>query len=1216
MASCKSYGQKQLVSERGLSLGSMHGVVGLKFSSLINSDLTWKKVAKGNRTSSRRARNSVSRSWNTSEDLIKMDSNTMDLSFSESEKLGVSVLGCRFSENADHVPLKKRKLMFRSPSPPLRAPSQHLEENEKLLRSPPEVIDYAASASDLGQTVDTEHDDEEKNLERESKQLDEMEDFSGIFILAAAACRDSLGEVDHVEEGSEVELSYICEGSSMKNQLYPLSKRDVKDDLSSAKVSSQETGSSISVVHAEGVSASLRMHITSTDGILQASNVHNKSMGDCSMAVVEDHLNKKFEETDGVHGFSSQDDRFFWDLNTSMDAWPCPFDNQCADSNISDGITEDVDGGNCSSMIESSESGSMKWGIGNSRCHIETKLPPADPGGIVHKEQISNIKELKLDSGTDIEGNSCSQEKLSSSVSIDGATVSVERNKSALAQYLTFSSTGNSKSLSPHQIAWLNSSEHNPNPFKSNQSLSTFIPKAICDVASADVTSAKNEGGCGSIACETISSGLQVERVELAPCVTSSVNTNCKTDVLNEDTKGAKDNSLSQFNEVGFLPSSCIGVENQTSGEFALDSKVPCGNVCELDETDNLMHKENEKLVTKSSEMSKALLHAHSDAYWNNSKDIVNSFDKMAVEEPSDNGYNSDFSHDVHACVKASRLEVDYDSQYEDGEVRESVEHNWREYYGEDMEAQHVDYDSDSDNLGSGAEKIMTNTQGMDFKTCLSRLRGKDGINIGKTGGNNYSKSKIGNDEEITEGRTCTMKDDRRIWARNDSVGKNIHADGAVGLDTVDQTRVAESRTFRRELCSHIEEGAFHDERIRRDRGRYALDPYARGEGDDRLIDSRASSRGIKHHLSTKYRVPMSFHHLGPAKGLHHRVTRSRSPDARDEALSMRRRIRPSRNPSPGWHVTLGRGRYMRYGLQAEGRDPRSRYRGFEVDDRCHSSMAHSHPLAKRKRSFSPIKRRRDHRVHRSHSKSSSRSRSQSSGSVNPFVRCRSKSPNFRSAVRMQRMRSPDRRRPGLSVGHVGGCRPAQRNHCSPPRNTRWVVDRKDSVFHLRERSYDTRSSLGRRSMGRFAQLDDRFVFVDSSRSFRSMHPRRFTEMSGGGGGSLRYEESDDDRGKHRYRYGSAHPAKQNDMDGPVKRFRCNDAEGYSSRYRDVPDFFGKDTPTCHGRSIDSQIGDISGKFREDRGPFTYIREGKYDVDLKSSRVQEGDNEMTSRRCS
>lgn len=87
MASCKTYGQKPLVNDRGLSLGSMHGVIGLKFSSLINSDLTWKKAAKGNRTSSRRARNSVSRSWNSGEDLIKMDSNTVDMSFSESEKV-------------------------------------------------------------------------------------------------------------------------------------------------------------------------------------------------------------------------------------------------------------------------------------------------------------------------------------------------------------------------------------------------------------------------------------------------------------------------------------------------------------------------------------------------------------------------------------------------------------------------------------------------------------------------------------------------------------------------------------------------------------------------------------------------------------------------------------------------------------------------------------------------------------------------------------------------------------------------------------------------------------------------------------------------------------------------------------------------------------------------------------------------------------------------
>ncbi|KAG8659142.1 uncharacterized protein LOC110609462 isoform X2 [Manihot esculenta] len=1182
MASCKTYGQKPLVNDRGLSLGSMHGVVGLKFSSLINSDLTWKKAAKGNRTSSRRARNSVSRSWNSGEDLIKMDSNTVDMSFSESEKLGVSVLGCRFSENADHVPIKKRKLKFKSPSLSFIAPSQHLEENERLLRSQPGVVDYAASASDLGQTVDIELDDKEKNLEKENKQLNEMEDFSGIFILAAAACRDSFGEVN--EEGSEVEVSYVREGSLMKNQLHPLPERNFKDDLSSAKVSSQETGFSISMVHSEKLPSSLRMYEASTDDILQANNVQNKSMGDCSMAVVKDHLTKNFEETDGVCGFSSQDDRSFWDLNTSMDAWSCPVDDQCAESNSLDGIIEDVKGDNCSNIIGSSESGSMTRGIGGIRCHTEMELPPADPGGMVHEEKF-------------VDGISCCGEKLSSSVSVDSVTVSVDRNKSASAQCLTFSPTSNSKCLSAHQIAELNSSEHNPQPSKTIPSLSTSISKAICDAGSSDGTSVKNEGGCGSIACETVSSGLQVEEVDLAPSVTSSVNTICKTDVLNEDSKCAKENSLSQFNDVEFLPSSCIDVEIQTLN----------GNVFEHDETDKIEYKEVEELVTKSSEMSTALSHIPSDAYQKSSKDIVNSFDNMAVEEPSDNGYNSESSHDAHACMKASRCEVDYDSQYEDGEVRESMEHTWQEHNGEHIEATQPDYSSDNENSGSAAEKIMTNTHRMDFKSCLSKLRGKDVINVVKTGCNNYSKFSIG-DKEITDDRTYTRKEDSRIRARNDNVWKNDHTDGAVGPDAVDQTRVAESRKFRREFCSHIEERAFSDIHFRRDRGRYGQDPHARSRGDDRSTDPRASSRGLKHHRSTEYRVPASFHHRGRTKGLHHRVTRSRSPDARDEVLGRHQHIRSSRNLSPGWHVTLGKGTSMRYGLQVEARGPRRRYHRSEVDECCHSSIAHRHPFAKRERSFSPVKRR-DPQVPQSHSKSSSRSRSQSSSSMNPCIRSRSKSPNFGSAVRMQRVRSSDRR-PGLSVDHMRGFRTARRDHCSPHRNTRWAVDGKDSVFHFREQSYNTHSSLGRRSMGKFAQQDDRFVFADSSRSFRSVHPRRFMEMSGPGGRSLRYEESDDDRGKRRYRSGLAHSAKQNDMEGPVKRFRYNVADSYVSRYRNAPDFFGKDTPKCHGRIIDSQIGDIPGKFKEDRVPFTYQREAKYDVDSKSSGVQEGEDEM------
>ncbi|XP_039004528.1 uncharacterized protein LOC120131643 [Hibiscus syriacus] len=50
----------------------------------------------------------------------------------ESEKLGGDVLGRRFSEKVENVPIKKRWFMFRSPSPPTPISTcLHLEASEE-----------------------------------------------------------------------------------------------------------------------------------------------------------------------------------------------------------------------------------------------------------------------------------------------------------------------------------------------------------------------------------------------------------------------------------------------------------------------------------------------------------------------------------------------------------------------------------------------------------------------------------------------------------------------------------------------------------------------------------------------------------------------------------------------------------------------------------------------------------------------------------------------------------------------------------------------------------------------------------------------------------------------------------------------------------------------------------------------------------------------------
>ncbi|WCJ26338.1 dentin sialophosphoprotein-related [Euphorbia peplus] len=1203
MGSCKTYDQKPLDDGKGLAVGSVHGVVGLKFSSLINSDLTWKKVAKGSRSSSRRARNSLCKSWIAGEELLKLNPKPVASPFSESEKLGVSVLGCHFSDNADNVPVKKRKYTKRS------------KGNKKPLKNRLESITETSFPSDLGKVVDTQQEVDGKTSKMVG-ELDVREDFSGILILADAACNDGFQGGDYHVEGVSDECC-AEEDPSMKNQLHPLANRKVTEECSSAKSSIQESGDGISVKLADDFTASPRLHnnVCSTFG---ENDVLDKSIADCSVVVSEDLLTKKAEERDCFCEFPPKHDRSYWDLNAPMDAWGCPLDQPNVDSNIADRISKEVKCGHYIDEIGSSGIETIQQ-VPHDSIDTEIRLLPANPGAIAHYGNSSEKKELNLDSLTDIDRTSCSYEKLCSSgyvdfVSTDSATTSNDLYKSASAESSTVCSAETTRRISLNQVTGSNSCVDNPFPSKSIQSLSSCTSNAICDTAAAGVigiTSAKNEDGGEASTCETVSSSLLVGE-ELAHRATLLLGNICEAEEVEiEDAKDAKESSLFQSTDAGSFSCSPIGIEKSTLGMITRDSIVKNSNV-ENDETDNVLDKGSEKPVTEFPEVHTTLLHASSDALQNDSKHVVIPFNEIAAEEPYGNSNYSDVSHDLHAYVKAMKLQLDNDSQYEDGEVRESIEYNWQECDGADIAAERGVYETDTANFGSTSEQ---NTTTMDFQTHSGMLEGEVANSMVDTGANIHIKPNVGVDKEIIGGIYSSGMDNAMIGAGNDSGWKNIHCETGP-LGSIDRTRMEESRSFKRDSCSRTGEQSqsLRDISFRQDRRRFMQHLHARAQGIDRYVDSRDTSRGIKRHYSPRYDGSMSSHRPGPPKVMHRRL-RSVSPDDRDEDLGTRMHTRPTRNLSPGWRVTLGRGRSIRYGLQGQGRGPVSRYHGVVTDDWDDSSVNYLHPSAKRERSYSPVKRRRedrDPRAHRSPSKSSSRSRSHSSSTENPHFGCRSRSPNFGSAGRTQRMRSPNQK-PRVFVDRTEGYRPAPRNQGSPPHNRRWITDKKDSGINFRDSSYNKQSAfLARRPQGRFVQQDDRFDLNDSPRNYRPMLPRRFTETGGGGG--LRYQVNDDDRGRRRFRYSPPQRVKRYNMDEPVKqRFHLdNNIDGYSydSRYRDVVEFCDRRNNSKFN-GIDRQNSDVSRKFRG------YQREEKYSADktptLMTFGVQEVDNEMASR---
>ncbi|PWA58023.1 hypothetical protein CTI12_AA406580 [Artemisia annua] len=170
----------------------------LKF---INSDLTWSTVKKGHRT--RRPRRPGA------------SNNVQETVVSDYEKSGVAILGQHFAEAVD-VPIKKRILLLESPSlsgEQARSPQSHLA-------SPHRECSEMLVKHALGEDVKL---NEEK--------LPNLNDFSGIELLADAACHGSVYDNSCQVESMEVEVLttpiVVSDMDGIKDDTTPMDSEDL-----------------------------------------------------------------------------------------------------------------------------------------------------------------------------------------------------------------------------------------------------------------------------------------------------------------------------------------------------------------------------------------------------------------------------------------------------------------------------------------------------------------------------------------------------------------------------------------------------------------------------------------------------------------------------------------------------------------------------------------------------------------------------------------------------------------------------------------------------------------------------------------------------------------------------------------------------------------------------------------------------------------------------
>ncbi|XP_010255257.1 PREDICTED: uncharacterized protein LOC104595995 isoform X1 [Nelumbo nucifera] len=803
-ASCKFCGGKKLVDGRKSESGSMLSTASLELTSVIDPDLSWKTVSKGNRSASRRARKPIPRSLKGSTELIDKDTRVEDMPISESEKLGVTILGHRFSDKVEHVPIKKRRFLFRSPSPPPRPPSPCTDESEQLVKSENAPGQESSCSSDVGkqvmefgttnldQVVDGEVIVNGKTPEEINEKLGDSEDFSGISILAAAACNNSTrGCSSNAEEDS----SMLEESSAWERP----SQVVLNSALFLPKESHQDHSINCSEISNKGTAS---QEITAS---LQTANSYSKEstcglkMGDSSTSnsspVSPGFPSNNIDGAQRKVGSSSRDDRSHWDLNTVMDAWEKPSDDPIVGSeeNVVGSVFKDVRDCEKLEHLESCdvqrEPGSTKNDIGkmvqpmdvvdgvagdNIYSLGDSKNMPTGPDEtttedlkqdgcfkgtcpeemVMHSEMHNTQQESLVDLGEETkplpdqesisfisESVAAPADKVLEFSSPNACTVADEN---TLLQSVGFSHTGSSEGLLSHQVCRMDGCINTSVCPEANTP--ALIPENVKDTTSR-ASSAEQTGDeldadvqkRESLYLRT--SQLEKHAVFLSDAVTTEKATceiddspteDCagavkshdshddgnaskemKTDAKQLDDNSCKvDTSLSSYN--GEELCSCCPPDGKSKPEVSADTKVQDGDTKKVNSPDNF---ESEKLTPKLSGQS-TLLEDTSDVLTSReycksyADDPVNSSGKISLEEDhfDDVDYDSDVSHDDPDHIVGTGNEIEpqagYDSQYEDGEVRESVLHAWDEDAGEEGETEHVDYGSDRDAYGfdSGAD--------------------------------------------------------------------------------------------------------------------------------------------------------------------------------------------------------------------------------------------------------------------------------------------------------------------------------------------------------------------------------------------------------------------------------------------------------------------------------------------------------------------------------
>ncbi|XVE58484.1 hypothetical protein DITRI_Ditri04bG0173300 [Diplodiscus trichospermus] len=1225
----------------------MMSTVGLELTSFINPDLTWKTVSKGNRSGTRRTRKPVVKSQTVGMGLADKNARTAeDVTVSESEKLGVDVLGRRFSEKAQHVPIKKRRFMFRCPSPPPPlTPYRHLEASGQHVDFQSAEGQNSGSGSAQRRRLMKSDCFDESTLagiadEKIPEVIKGVDDFSGIEILAAAACSDSFGN-DVTENAGN-----------------PLVEESTQERIES----------SACAVHLEETTASLETACCSPKDSVNESKTEGSSFLDNSCSVLHESPSDKDNKT-AERSIPLPDDRLLWDLNLSMDAWPCDGGIVGSQKDASDNISvrseelltkdpqdrkddttnkvvsygelqtkdpQDIQNDTTNRVVSSEElqTGDPRDTKDDTTNKVDSSEEPQikDPGDVkndttnkvVSSEELQTKDPLDVKNDTknyvvssDVDGcNRMTPDLRTMAVGTDD--LSIEKQESGgsgsnenKTEHVTvpvvevenpLMTTSVDTTVSVEAVSMDRCLSHSPFPASDK---STWLPEEGQATSLSTYNVGLNTIGCIPEAevSKTVCEGVQVEKPDVAPSCLPVLDTSLPDlettvdDIQNtsadKDDKGhdadsclhdvkvfAHDpdnqphaNGAEEMDICQFSPKS---EDMSISDDYVMEARARTDGASSAysAQADSVPHVVSEVLLQKSSRNSDATSGAGEFSalkafrIYDNGPTTTSYLDNAILNDTPKESHDSAVSQDKELTVGMgdhSELQTGYDSQFEDGELRESDVQCWEE-------AEQVDYDTEFEEDRSF---------GFEAESGEQKLKVERGSSSDVTGNFKYCET----GEASSRENSVNLKM-RTVEVPDGETKKNDCLDGSTVKDY--DLRVDISKVSKRELLSRVE-GPLSSDAVQRSRSDNFDGSYPRAEreaGSDKFMGRdryashmRGRSPGGGHYFNPSanywdskrqhapiYHSPYNFgrprpksivesrgypmgtdqspseasgvarpdnritrQFMGSSNGVYRPLLRRRSPVERDDSYWMHPRMPTVRDTSPD------RNRFRRY-PQGVSRGIRDEYLRHIPDDSTEYMSRVPHRLGRRERSISPHGGRPNYNVPFKRTRSRSRSRSPVGWLLqrdrNEGSRRRSRSPDFRSDARIDRVRSPFTKRFAADYGE---------EFISPPRS-RISPQRNPGLDHFRGRKSPVRVF---RQGQRFDQVRP-FRRLNSDDYFRPMiRPRRFTDMAGGGKG-CKYQGSDDD--KHVSRYEMIHRVRRYDTDGAVRRFRYNAEDSYVAK--------------------------------------------------------------------